>query len=142
MLPESFNYMEDSEVEEEEEDLEIDPSYTYKLDIENGRIQGMVDNKEAMQQAIYKALFTDRYSDLIYSDEYGSELYTLKGQPSYYAEVLTPDYIEDCLLADDRIESVENIQIMKTDLESIYITFTVVTMFGDLDEKVEVLVNG
>ncbi len=142
MLPKSFQYIEDSEEEVEENDEVIYPSYTYKLDMENGRIQGMADELEAVRQAVYKMLYTDRYSEIIYDEYYGCDLYVLRGTAVDYAELLTPTYIEDCLLQDDRIEAVEDIEIETVDTESLFVSFTVVTKFGNTREQVEVKVNG
>lgn len=38
------------------------PSYTFKLDMEQGRVSGYTDQQEAMKQAIYLILFTERYT--------------------------------------------------------------------------------
>ena len=53
------------------------PSKTYKLNtnvnnqIEATRIIGFVDNLDAVRQAIYHILMTERYAYLIYDDNYG-----------------------------------------------------------------------
>ena len=46
---------------------ETQPSLTYALDAENGRIRGKVDGLEAVKQAVYLALSTERFAHLIYS---------------------------------------------------------------------------
>ncbi len=50
------------------------PSKTYKLDLDKGRIMGMVDGQEAVRQAIRKAIITPRFKCLIYNSQYGSEI--------------------------------------------------------------------
>ena len=50
------------------------PSKTYRLDLEEGRILGMVDGQEAVRQAIHKAIITPRWKCLIYDNQYGSEI--------------------------------------------------------------------
>ena len=49
------------------------PSKTYKLDLKAGRIVGYVDELEAVNQAILKAIITPRFKCLIYDNQYGSE---------------------------------------------------------------------
>lgn len=66
-------------------EVETQPSLTYALDIEHGRIRGMVDELESLRQAIYLILSTERYAYLIYSWNYGVELVELIGQPKEYA---------------------------------------------------------
>ena len=53
---------------------ETQPSLTYALDAENGRIRGKVDGLEAVKQAVYLVLSTERFAHLIYSWNYGAEL--------------------------------------------------------------------
>ena len=59
-----------SGIEEEREE----PSLTYKLDLDAGRIAGKVDGLEAIKQFIRKALITPRFHCLIYDNQYGSEI--------------------------------------------------------------------
>lgn len=72
------------------------PSRTYRLDIERGKITGLVDGQDAVKQAIYKILNTERFGHFIYSGSYGSEK----------SEIFRTDYercIRDALLQDERI---------------------------------------
>ena len=68
-------------------EVETQPSLTYALDIEHGRIRGMVDELESLRQAIYLILSTERYAYLIYSWNYGVELVELIGQRLIHADV-------------------------------------------------------
>ena len=56
-----------------EEDFEMDEgeSRTYRMAHKNKRIQGRVDGLEAVQQAAFKILNTERYQHIIYSWDYG-----------------------------------------------------------------------
>lgn len=141
MLPKSFDYMEETDPEEDD-NTETLPSNTYKIDIENGRVVGMTDGLDAVRQMVFKMLLTDRYSEIIYDDEYGSDLFVLRGKPVDYAKVLTPDYIESCLLQDDRVESVEDIVITQKDSDTLYASFTVNTVYGSIPIQTEVKANG
>lgn len=143
MLPKSFQYIQDSTAEvEEDSSTRVYPSYTYKIDWENGSVLGMTDGIEAIRQAIYKMLFTDRYSEIIYDKNYGNDLYTLRGQEIDYAELLTPTYIKDSLMQDDRIKSVEDIEVTRIDSDTLQVTLTVKTIYGDLVETKEVGIGG
>lgn len=53
-------------------DSEEQPSLTYRLDLDAGRIVGKVDNLEAVNQAIRKAIITPRFKCLIYDNQYGT----------------------------------------------------------------------
>lgn len=54
-----------------EQDFEIteQPTHTYKMNLESNLIRGYTDGQEAMKQAIYKILNTERYANL---GSYGS----------------------------------------------------------------------
>ena len=67
------------------EDLEVQtaaeaPSRTYKIDFDAGRVGGFCDETEAMKQAIYKIIQTERFAYLIYSWNYGIELDAVVGK--------------------------------------------------------------
>ncbi len=68
MIPKSNIDVSEIEIEENQ------PSLTYALDIENKRIRGKTDNIEAVKQAVYLILNTERYDCLIFSWNYGAEL--------------------------------------------------------------------
>lgn len=46
-----------------EQDFEIteQPTKTYRMNLESNRVRGYVDGQEAMKQAIFKILQTERY---------------------------------------------------------------------------------
>ena len=56
-----------------------EPSNTFHIDFDRGRIIGFVDEKEALKQAILLILNTERYRFLIYSWNYGIELVDIIG---------------------------------------------------------------
>ena len=81
------------------------PSYTYSLDYaRDSQIRGFTDELEAMKQAIYKIINTERYEYIIYSWNYGIELQDLFGQPIPYVYAELQRRISEALLADDRIK--------------------------------------
>ena len=50
------------------------PTLTYRVQREKEIVSGTVDELEAMKQAVFKILFTERYQYEIYNWEYGMEL--------------------------------------------------------------------
>ncbi len=89
------------------------PSRTYCLDLDKGRILGMVDGQEAVRQAIHKAIITPRWKCLIYNNQYGSEIEATviqsKGRAtSEYIKAVVPGFVRDALRPDSRITLVSN----------------------------------
>ncbi|WP_405761578.1 DUF2634 domain-containing protein [Anaerovibrio slackiae] len=119
--------------------IEEQPSYTYKLDIDKGRIRGMTDEADAMLQAVYLILSVERYQYPIYSFNYGVELADLIGQPKDYVMSEAKRRITEALTQDDRIESVDG-WAFETTKKSVIVTFTVHTIFGDIETTKEVAV--
>lgn len=103
------------------------PSYTYRLDFENGRIIGKIDNNEAILQAVRKVLNTDRYAYEIYSWTYGNEIYTLFGKDISYTIADLPRILEEALYVDDRIRIIENLTMVPTDLNTVVVEFDIFT---------------
>lgn len=112
-------------------------SDSYRMQINNERIKGTVAELEAVAQACYKAINTERYRYVIYSWNYGIELKDLFGKPIPYVFAVLPDRIRDCLLQDDRVESVDSFQLSHDNKGGVLCKFTVHSNFGDIDlEKV------
>lgn len=105
-------------------------SYTYKLDLENKRIIGKVDNEDAIMQAIIKIMNTERYAYPIYSDKYGVELERIIGKDYVFVSTAIKKSIEEALLSDDRILSIENFEIEKTGIDKMQLSFRVKTLEG------------
>ena len=60
------------------------PSLTYRVQQEKEIVSGTVEELEAMKQAVFKILFTERYRYEIYNWEYGIELSDLFGRAKSY----------------------------------------------------------
>lgn len=84
----------------------VETSRTYK--IIGNRIQGFADGIEALKQAVYKVLSTERYEYPIYSFNYGVEIESLLGKDPVYVQVELKRRIRECLLKDNRILEVDN----------------------------------
>ena len=113
------------------------PSRDYKSNQNDKRISGIVEDLEAVKQAIYFMLNTERYQYLIYSWDYGVELSDLFGQPYSYVVPEIERRVTECLMQDDRIKEVNNFSVEKTK-NNVHATFTVVTVYGEVESEVNV----
>ncbi|SCL85136.1 DUF2634 domain-containing protein [Sporanaerobacter sp. PP17-6a] len=113
---------------------EIETSKTYKL---GEKIQGFVNGLEAVKQAIYKVLNTERYECPIYGFSYGIELESLIGKDPIYVQIELKRRIHECLLRDERITNVDNFQFETTGDEMLC-TFDVTSIYGNLNVSKEV----
>ena len=103
-----------------------------------GQVCGCTDEADAMKQAIYKILLTERFQYIIYSDNYGIETMDLYGQPVSYICPELKRRITEALTQDSRIKSVDNFEFDFPQKGVIYTTFTVHTVFGDIPAGKEV----
>lgn len=115
------------------------PSYTHKLDISQGRVRGFTDEKDALLQAIYLCLSTERYEYLIYSRNYGIESQDLIGEPMDFVMSEIKRRITEALEQDDRIEGVED-WAFERGKRSLTVSFTVRTIYGSVKTAKEVRV--
>lgn len=122
------------------EEVETEPSLTYKMDLERNRIIGYCDDLEAVKQAIYKIIYTERYDYVIYSWDYGIELKELFGEPVSYVIPELQIRITEALMADDRIQNVYNFEFNTVKKNMIFVTFSVDTTIGTID-NLEMEVN-
>lgn len=113
------------------------PSLTWKLDFENKRITQMIDGLEAVKQAAFVILGTERFQYLIYSFNFGSELQGLIGKSPLLVQSEIRRLIREALLQDDRITDVQNINF-QTQGDSMLVEFTVVSVFGNFTMTKEV----
>ena len=113
------------------------PTKTYKIDLASNRIDGDVDDLEAVKQAVYLILSSERYKHIIYSWDYGVELLDLFGKPMPYVIAELPRRIKEALLQDDRILDVVDFQFTKQG-KRLNTTFTVVTDSGNIPTALEV----
>ncbi|MBU5436378.1 DUF2634 domain-containing protein [Tissierella sp. MSJ-40] len=129
--------LEDINIGEEIEIVE-QPTFTYRFNFETGEITGYKDGKEAMEQAIYKILETERYKYEIYDWDYGFEVSDLFGKPKPYVYSELKRRIREALLDDDRILEVDNFIFETSEKDVVHTRFTVHTIFGDIDGLKEV----
>lgn len=112
----------------------IETSRTYALDLEKGRIAGMVDGIEAVNQFIRKALLTPRFKCLIYDNQYGSEIKdrVIDGDVTMeYIESELPRLVTDAIIHDARVLDVYDFEFeIDTKKETLHVIFNVDTIYG------------
>lgn len=113
------------------------PSRTYKIEIENDRINGYSDDLESVIQAVYLILNTERYKYLIYSWDYGVELDDLFGQPMPYVISELERRIKEALTMDNRIDDVTDFTFTPKG-HHLLVSFTVVSNVGNIPTEMEV----
>ncbi len=111
------------------------PTKTYQIDWDNKHIRGYVDGLEAMKQAIDLYISTERYQWIIYSWQYGCEIYNLIGKPYDYAKAEMKRMIKDALSIDSRITDVDDFSF-SFDKGNIHCKFKVMTTEGDFEKEV------
>lgn len=116
----------------------VQPSHTYKLNTEKQRAAGYTDGIEAVKQAVYKILLTERYGYIIYGGDYGTELADLFGQPVSYVCPELQRRITEALTWDDRIEDVTDFSFDLSKKGAVTVSFTVNSIFGSFDTQKEV----
>ncbi len=125
MIPSTVGFLNrDFEIEEQ-------PSLTYKMDLEGDSVRGLVDQQEAMKQAIFRILNTERYQYIIYPWWYGIETIDLYGKPAVWVCAELERRIKEALLTDTRIRNVTDFEFeFKT--KEINAAFIVETVYGKI----------
>ncbi|RJX40863.1 DUF2634 domain-containing protein [Paenibacillus pinisoli] len=115
------------------------PSLTWQLDLDKGKITGRIYGLDAVKQAVFKALQTVRFNHDIYDFDYGHELPLLLGSNPIFAESEAKRLIEEALMTDDRIDRIDQITTEVAG-EQIMIRFVVHTAFGSFEQEVSTVV--
>lgn len=124
MIPSTVGFLDqDFEIEEQ-------PSLTYKMDLNGDSVRGFVDEVEAMKQAIFRILNTERYQYIIYPWYYGIETLDLYGEPITYVCPELERRITEALLIDTRIIGVTDFEFDLAVKGVVQATFTVNTIYG------------
>lgn len=118
-------------------EFETLPSRTFRMNHNSLTIIGTIDQIQAVEQAVYLILNTERYEWLIHSWNYGVELHNLIGQDVEYCIPEIERRVREALLQDDRITAVENFQF-EVNKKKVLTTFTVVSIFGEINTEMGV----
>lgn len=118
-------------------DIEEEPTSTFKISTEKQKIIGRCDGLEAVKQAVYLILNTERFKWIIFSGNYGVEFEELYGKPIPYVLPELKRRITEALTQDDRITSVDDFdfEVIKN---KVMCSFTVRSNFGDFSAGNEV----
>ena len=113
------------------------PSKTYYINRNTNRISGYIDDKDAIIQAIYLILSTERYESVIYNWYYGTEFDSLVGKDRDFVKSELKRRIAEAILEDDRILDVTDFDIsFNKDVANV--VFLVETNIGDININWEV----
>lgn len=113
------------------------PGRTLKMNHDYHTINGTIDQLQAVEQAVFLILTTERYQWLIFSWNYGVELQNLIGKDPEYCIPEIERRIREALLQDDRITAVENFQF-ELNKKKVLTTFTAISIYGGITTTLEV----
>lgn len=114
------------------------PSKTWIIDRNSMQVACMDEGLEAVRQAVEIALDVERFRWTIYSANFGSELDELVGQDEALITAEIPRLVEGALSQDDRVVQVEDYVFTRTGPDSMHVSFTVRTVYGDLIEEMQI----
>lgn len=126
MLPE-FNVNIDNKVVE----IIQQPSKDFKDNINS--ISGFVDGKSAIEQTVRHILSTERYSYVIYPDNYGMEFEKYIGKSFQYFQATIENDLKSALTQDDRIADVKVTNMEQLNVDSALVEFDVYTTEGIIE---------
>ena len=114
------------------------PDLTYRLGEKT--VNGKLDKLESVKQSVYHILMTERYSNPIYSDDYGVELEQYISKDIGYITAGIQATLNDALTQDDRITGVYVNDVSKSDTQqnACTISFTIDTIYGSYEDKLTV----
>lgn len=117
--------------------FEILPSRTFRMNHNSLTIIGTIDQIQAVEQAVFLILNTERYQWLIHSWDYGVELHDLIGKDVEFCIPEIERRVREALLQDDRITAVENFEFT-VNKKQVLTTFKVVSIFGEINTEMGV----
>lgn len=107
---------------------EREPDRTYIMGEKT--MQGSLYGNDAVRQAIHHILYCERYSNPIYSSNYGVELDKYIGSSLGYIKATIQTTLKDALMQDDRITDVKVTNVEKLSVDSCHIEYEVSTIYG------------
>lgn len=129
MIPSTVGFLDqDFEIEEQ-------PSRTYRAELSGNSAKGFVDGREAVKQAVFRIVNTERYQHIIYPWWYGIETLDLFGEPVTYVCPELERRIAEALLTDSRITDVTDFEHDLDTKGVVHTSFTVQTIFGDIQAE-------
>lgn len=123
MIPETIGLTEET----------IQPSLSFKIDFDRNKIISKIDELEAVKQAAFLILATERDYSPIYED-YGIKYDDLIGKDKYFVLSELKRRITESLKEDDRITEVDNFEYNEID-DGLETTFDVISIYGNFSTK-------
>ncbi len=108
------------------------------MDLNGSSVRGFCDELEAVRQAVFRILNTERYQYIIYSENYGIETLDLYGEPVTWVCPELERRITEALTVDSRITGVTDFEFETGPKKVLHTSFTVHTVYGDLSAEKEV----
>ena len=121
-------------------EMEQQPDRTYRMDQDREYIRGHTESLDAVKQAAFKILNTERYQHVIYSWDYGIETMDLYGEPMSYVCPELERRITEALACDPRIMEVTDFEFEMVEKGVLHVTFMIHTTFGTakMEKEVEI----
>ena len=110
------------------------PSRTWIIDRNTMQVGFMDEGLEAVRQAVEIALNVERFQWQIYNTNFGNELEELVGDDADYIQSELPRMVNDALSVDDRVIDTAD-YVFSVDGDSMTVSFTVNTVYGQLTEE-------
>lgn len=95
------------------------------------RIKGYVDNDDALAQAIYFILSTERYQYISISDNVGVEFWDLYGESGPTTELALASTIKEAILADTRVQEITSFEVERAERNTFKVTVEVLSSIGE-----------
>lgn len=119
--------------------VESMPSLTWYINKDTNRIQGTVDNYDAVVQAVQIILNVERFRWQIYSPYSGMQWRGLIGEDPGYVAAELQRRIRDALMMDDRVTGIKDFKYSIAD-DVLTASLTVTTVYGDVQTTTEVTI--
>ena len=116
------------------------PGRTWYIDKSTNRIRGECDNWLAVRQAVEIILNVQRFRWQIYTPYSGMDWRNLIGNDPGYVAAELQRRVREALLTDDRVLEIRDYQYTIED-DMLTASFTVVTVYGDIPQTVEVTLS-
>ena len=113
------------------------PGRTWYIDKTTNRIRGECDDWLAVRQAVEIILWTERFRWQIYQPWSGVQYQGLIGLDPGYVAAELKRRVREALLMDSRVTGLTNYAYTFSD-GILHATFTVTTVFGNIEESAEV----
>ena len=113
------------------------PGLTYYADPVSHRISGKVDGLTAVRQTIEVILNVERFRWQIYTPNFGMRWDGLIGQQPGYVSVELQRRLKDAFSVDSRIRGISGFKHSVSG-DKMTVSFTVNTVFGEIEEQMEV----